>query len=145
MYMQQLNQWSIKHHPKWLVVLRVILGLSLIIKGIQFLKNTAILEQLITQSTISPNLFWISILIPWLHLLGGSMIVAGLYTRLSSAIQLPILLGAVFFVNAKQSVLSGEQSLLFSIVVLLLLILFLIEGGGPISLDRGLRESKEEI
>ncbi len=140
--MQQLNEWSIKHHPKWFVVLRIVLGLCLILKGIQFIKNTAVLEQLISQTAISPRIFWITIFIPWLHLLGGSMIIAGLFTRLSAALQIPILFGAVFFVNAKLGFFSGEAGLLFSIVVLLLLLLFFVEGGGPLSLDNAFRNPK---
>lgn len=140
--MQQLNQWSIKHHPRWLVVLRVIPGLCLILKGIQFIRNTAVLEQLISQTAISPSLFWLTIFIPWLHLLGGSMIIAGLFTRLSAALQIPILFGAVFFVNSKQGIFSGESGLIFSILVLLMLLLFFVEGGGPLSLDNAFRNPK---
>ena len=140
-YMQQLNNWSIKHHPKWLVVLRTVLGLCLIIKAIQFIKNTTVLEQIISQAPISADWYWLTILIPWLHLLGGSMIIAGLFTRLSAALQLPILIGAVIFINTKQSIFSGESNLLFSIAILLLLLVFVIEGGGPISLDNALRSN----
>jgi uncharacterized membrane protein YphA (DoxX/SURF4 family) len=142
-YLQQINQWSINHHPKWFVVLRTLLGLSLILKGIQFIKNTAVLEQLITQNPVSQNMFWLNVFIPWLHLFGGIMIIAGLFTRLSAALQIPVLFGAVFFINVKQHVFSGNSDLLFSMTVLVLLLLFLIEGGGAFSLDNALRSSKK--
>ena len=142
-YLQQINEWSIKHHPRWLVVLRTILGLCLILKGIQFIKDSAVLEQLISRAPVSGNILWLNIFIPWLHLFGGSMIIAGLFTRLSSALQLPILFGAVFFVNAKQSIFSGDSNLPFSIIVLLLLVLFFVEGGGPLSLDNAFRNQKK--
>jgi uncharacterized membrane protein YphA (DoxX/SURF4 family) len=142
-YLQQINQWSITHHPKWLVVLRTLLGLSLFLKGIQFLKDTAVLEQLISHSPVSQDMMWLNIFIPWLHLFGGSMIIAGLYTRLSAAIQIPVLIGAVFFVHARQAIFSGDSGQIFSVIVLFLLFIFLIEGGGPFSLDNALRSSKK--
>jgi uncharacterized membrane protein YphA (DoxX/SURF4 family) len=144
-YLQQINEWSIKHHPRWLVVLRTILGLCLILKGIQFIKDSAVLEQLISRAPVSENVLWLNIFIPWLHLFGGIMIIAGLFTRLSSALQLPILFGAVFFVNGKQSILSGEPGQLFSIIILLLLLLFVVEGGGTFSLDNALRNPKNKL
>jgi hypothetical protein len=41
--LQQINRWSLTHHPRWLVVLRAILGICLFFKGIFFLVNTATL------------------------------------------------------------------------------------------------------
>lgn len=142
-YLHQINEWSSKHHPKWFVVLRVFLGLSLIITGIRFIKNEVELEQLINQTAFSQSIAWLNTFIPWLHLIGGILILAGLFTRLSALLQIPVLLGAVFFVNAKHSIFSGESDLFFSIIVLLLLVVFLIEGGGLFSLDNALRNQKK--
>jgi len=71
------------------------------------------------------------------------MLIAGLFTRLSVLLQVPVLFGAVFFVNSKGSIFAGESDLLFSVIVLLLLLFFLIEGGGPFSLDNALRNNKK--
>ena len=133
--MHQMNEWSNRHHPKWLVLLRVVLGLCLFIKGIGFIQNTALLTGILSQTYFSKNASWLSSFIPWLHLLGGCMILAGLFTRFWSLVQIPILLGAVFFVNARQRIFVGESDFLFSVIVLILLVFFFIEGGGPISLD----------
>ena len=141
-YLQQLNQWSIRHHPRWFVVLRVFLAITLIIKGIQFIKNKTELELLVHHSAFTENFQWLNTAIPWLHLLGGSLLLAGLFTRLSVLLQIPILVGAVFFVHAKQGLFAGESDLLFSVIVLILLLLFLIEGGGPFSLDNALRNKR---
>jgi len=129
-----MNQWSNKHHPKWLVAIRVILGVCLFIKGFGFIEDTTVLPGLISQTPFSGQASWLAMVIPWIHLLGGSLIVVGLLTRLSVLVQIPILVGAVFFINAKLGFYSGSD-LLFSIIVLLLLIFFLIEGAGPLSLD----------
>jgi uncharacterized membrane protein YphA (DoxX/SURF4 family) len=130
-----MNEWSSKHHPKWLVFLRVALGLCLFIKGIGFIQNSVFLSGVISQTAFIKNASWLTTIIPWLHLLGGTMIVMGLFTRLSSLVQIPILLGAVFFVNARHGLFAGGSDLLFSIIILILLFFFVVEGGGPLSLD----------
>lgn len=141
--LHQIEDWGDSHQPKWLVALRVGLGLCLFIKGIQFIQNSIFLEQLIANSQLLKNLSWISTLIPIFHLLGGAMILAGLFTRLVCVIHIPILLGAIFFVHSKQGFFSGGADLPFSIIVLLLLIFFSIEGGGAYSLDSALRSKSD--
>jgi putative oxidoreductase len=131
--LQQMNDWSNKHHPKWLVALRVTLGLCLFIKGFEFIENQAALRDLIFMTSLKDQANWLETIIPWIHLLGGSLIVVGLLTRLSVLINIPILVGAVFLVNVKIGFHGSD--LLFSIIVLFLLIFFLIEGAGPVSLD----------
>ncbi len=139
----QLNEWGKKHQPKWLVVIRVALGLCLFVKGIQFIQNSTLISQMISGSSFQ-NFTWLQTVIPWLHLLGGVLIIIGLFTRLATLIQVPILLGAVFFVNSKRGVFAGESDLLFSIIILLLLIFFLVEGGGPFSWDGAMRREKKD-
>src|SRR4249919_3910044 len=101
-FLHQIDDWSSKHNPKWLVAIRVVLGLCLFVKGFGFIRNTALLEAYISTTSFTDSASWLSTLIPWVHLLGGSMIIAGLFTRLGALFQIPILIGAVFFVNAKK-------------------------------------------
>lgn len=140
-YLHQIGEWGHTHNPKWLVVLRVVLGLCLFIKGFGFIQNSALLEQYLTQSFFGKNALWLVTVIPWIHLLGGTLIVIGLFTRLAALAQIPILLGAVFFVNSKRGIFAGESDLLFSIVILILLIFFLVEGARFLSLDEYRRNS----
>lgn len=137
--LHQMDEWSRRHHPKWLVVLRVSLGLCLFIKGFEFIQNSVLLPGVISQTPFIQNATWLATLIPWIHLLGGSMLLVGLFTRLSCLIQIPVLLGAVFLVNARMGVVGGGSDLLLSIIILILLIFFFIEGGGPLSLDNYFR------
>ena len=133
--LHQMNEWSSKHHPQWLVVLRVALGMSLLLKGFGFIQNSVVLSGYIAQTTFIQNASWLIYVIPWVHLLGGSTIIMGLFTRAATLIQIPILVGAVFFVNARHGILAGGSDLMFSIIVLLLLIFFFVEGSGYFSLD----------
>lgn len=131
----QLQAWSARHNPKWLVVLRAGLGLCLFIKGIQFIYNSILLDQIFAGSVFLTNFSWLSTIIPYIHLLGGALLIAGLFTRFICLVHIPILLGAIFFVNMKQGFFSGGADLPFSILILLFLCFFLVEGGGYFSLD----------
>lgn len=135
--LNQLEQWSSTHHPRWLVFLRVPLGLALFIKGITFFYNSEALTQLIAFSGFgsAANVGLLSMAITWAHFLGGVLLVIGLFTRWAALLQIPILLGAVIFVNAQKGFFVAGSELLFSIVILGLLIFFFVEGGGPLSVD----------
>jgi uncharacterized membrane protein YphA (DoxX/SURF4 family) len=65
-------------------------------------------------------------------MLGGILLILGVLTRFACLLQIPILLGAVFFVNT--SLYRPFSETLLAIVVLLLLVLFLIVGNGPVQL-----------
>ncbi len=133
---QQLDQWSQAHQPKWLVVLRVALGILLLFKGISFISHADQLETMITNSRFKGGATFLTSYITFAHLLGGVFIIVGLLTRLAVLAQIPILLGAVFFINARNGVFSLQSEFALSLLVLLLLIFFLVEGGGPFSLDK---------
>ena len=132
--LQQIQQWSHTHHPRWFIVLRVALGICLFFKGIFFLVNTATLEELVKGSLVANRIDWLVIFITWSHLLGGFLMIIGLLTRWAALLNIPILMGAIIFINT-QRYAFGDFELPFAFIVLLLLIFFLIEGGGPISLD----------
>jgi len=130
-----MDEWSSRHHPKWLVVLRVALGVCLFIKGFEFIQNSVELTSFFSATSYFQKATWMNTVIPWVHLLGGSMIVVGLFTRFWTLVQIPILLGAIFFVHAKTGAFAGESGTMFPLIILVLLVFFFIEGGGPISLD----------
>ena len=131
----QLEKWSITHHPKWLVFLRAALGLALFLKGISFMNDMVAVRSLLTEDYIFNVQDWLILTITWVHLLGGFLIIIGLFTRWAVVFQIPILLGAILFINAPKGFFAPDSELIFSILVLLLLVLFLFEGGGPLSLD----------
>jgi uncharacterized membrane protein YphA (DoxX/SURF4 family) len=68
------------------------------------------------------------------HLIGGICLILGVLTRFACLIQIPILLGAVIFINFSKDMFRPYSEILLSIVVLLLLIYFLIIGNGPLSM-----------
>lgn len=126
---QKLISWGSAHHPKWLVVIRVILGLLLFAKGIDFIKDIAQLQELLRFSKLENNFPFLAFAIAWSHLLGGVFIIMGLFTRAVALIQFPIVAGALW-IN------QSATETTFAICIFFLLLLFLLEGSGPISLDR---------
>jgi uncharacterized membrane protein YphA (DoxX/SURF4 family) len=124
----------------------MLLGLFLVVRGIMFLNNAGYLRYLIIQNSAirqSPEIITALIYyVTYMHIVGGALIFLGLFTRVGALVQLPIVFGAVFFVNILSSFVNSE--LWLSILVLALLFLFLIIGSGPLSLDRLLSGFKME-
>ncbi len=138
------ENWGNTHHPKILDLIRMLLGILLVVKGLVFLNNAAYLRYIIVENKVirqSPEIITgLIYYTTYVHLAGGTLIFLGLFTRMAAIFQLPIVFGAVFFVNILLSFVNSE--LWLSILVLALLVLFVIIGSGPWSLDRLLSDSK---
>lgn len=134
--LQRFEHWGDAHHPKWVDILRIILGIFLFYKGIDFLQNMGKLMGLMENKVEFSSLMFIVLghYVVFAHIVGGILLILGLFTRFACLLQLPILLVAVFFINTGGNMLQPYSELLLSIIVLLLLIYFLIAGNGPWSL-----------
>jgi len=143
-FLSKVRSWGDTHHPKILDIIRIFLGLLLFFKGVAFFNNAAYLRYLIIENKaihLSPELITALIsYVTYVHLVGGALVTLGLFTRLAALLQIPIVFGAVFFVNILQSYVNSETWL--SILVLALLSMFVLIGSGPFSLDRVLSISK---
>src|SRR5579872_7296618 len=131
---QRVEHWGDTHHPQWLDIIRILLGVFLCYKGVTFLMNMGQMLDLLTNrmSFGSFSTMLMSNYVAFAHLLGGILLILGVLTRFACLIQIPILLGAVFFVNT--DLYRPFSEVLLSILVLLLLIVFLVAGNGPIQL-----------
>jgi putative oxidoreductase len=161
---QKIEDWTVSHHPAWLDVIRVALGIFLFGKGIVFLNDIWSLQNLLQNVNIDWNSLQLAYIIAFVHLIGGFLIAIGLFTRLAVLFQIPILIGAVFFIwpgfdaqNINQMVPGGvmfvwsgsDTSAITaewwtSLVTLLLLVVFLIFDSGPWSVDHFIRSYEEE-
>jgi putative oxidoreductase len=142
----KIKNWGDLHHPKILDIIRMLLGLFLVAKGIIFFNNGAYLRDLIIENRIirqSPEIVTALVnYVTYIHLLGGALIFFGLLTRLWALLQLPIVFGAVFFVNILSPFVNTE--LWLSMLILALLFLFVVIGSGPLSIDGLLANSKTD-
>ena len=142
----KIKNWGDLHHPKILDIIRMLLGLFLVAKGIIFFNNGAYLRDLIIENRAirqSPEIVTALVnYVTYMHLLGGALIFFGLLTRLWALLQLPIVFGAVFFVNILSPFVNTE--LWLSMLILALLFLFVVIGSGPLSIDSLLANSKTD-
>ena len=124
--LEKFEFWGDRHHPKWLDLIRIVLGIFLCYKGIDFLRNTGSLLSLMKISSPFSE-FVIMMLghyVTFAHIIGGLFLTIGLFTRAACLIQIPILLGAVIFINinATKEAFSPYSELFLSIIILFCLL-----------------------
>jgi putative oxidoreductase len=141
----KIEKWGDSHHPKFLDIIRIALGIFLLLKGLGFMDNTANLRSIIENQTdisVSPGILMALVYyVTFVHLVGGTLIALGILTRFSSLMQIPVVFGAVFFVNFLQSPFNTD--LISSIVVLIFLVVFAVLGPGKISLENYLTRASD--
>ena len=135
-------RWMRDHRHEAIEILRIFLGGILFYKGFYFVENISEIYDMI-EGSIPISSFVVAHYVVGAHLVGGLMLSFGLITRLSAAVQIPILAGAVFFVHARDIYLGTASELEYAILVLALLIVFLIYGGGKWSMDGYIIRRKE--
>src|SRR6195952_2385307 len=137
----KIERWGDSHHPKFLDIIRIALGIFLLLKGLGFMDNTANLQSLIenkTDITFSPTLLMALVYyVTFVHLVGGTLIALGILTRFSALMQIPVVFGAVFFINILQSPFNTD--LASSVAALIFLVVFAVIGPGKISLENYLK------
>jgi len=140
-----LERWGNNHRPGFLDIFRFALGAFITYKGLYFITHMPELEM----TTAGINVYFAGMTLAhyvvFAHILGGPLIAFGLYTRIICALQLPILVGAVFMVNYPKGFLSIGQhmELWASIVVLVGLVVFMVFGAGKFSIDAKRRREME--
>jgi len=133
---QRVEHWGDTHHPQWLDIVRILLGVFLCYKGVEFLYNMGSMLSLLSNQMAfgSFSSMLMSNYIAFAHILGGILLILGALTRFACLLQIPIMLGAIFFINLNKEMYRPFSELLLSIGVLLLLILFLVVGNGKLKL-----------
>ena len=98
---------KISAHPELSFdVLRMYLGLGLFFQGGYFLKNIQLFDSFLNQVTNTYLVLILAHYIVFAHICGGILLALGLITRISAAIQFPILVGAMLFVHAPSGLFS---------------------------------------
>ncbi|KYP14608.1 DoxX family membrane protein [Flavihumibacter sp. CACIAM 22H1] len=144
--LHRIELWGDRHHPQWMDIVRIALGLFLGIKGIQFVNNMSQLMAQVDAKLPMPE-FALVLLGHYVfvaQLLGGILLILGAYTRIAALIQIPILLGAIIFINTTRDLWKPFPELLVSITVLILLIYFLIAGDGTWSIKADDRKKEPQ-
>lgn len=132
---QKIGHWGDTHHPRWLDILRIILGIIIFAKGIGFVNDREAVADLIRQTNFQLSIWSAVHYVVFAHLVGGLFIIFGFQTRLAVIFQIPILIGAVFFVNITNGFNFLNSEFWISLAVLILLFVFMVAGSGKYSLD----------
>ena len=132
-----VERWGNSHRPAFLDIVRIVLGLYITYKGFYFITHMDEVEM--TASGINTYFAgaFLAHYVVFAHILGGPLIAVGIFTRIVSLIQLPILIGAVFLVNYPKGYLGIGQhmELWTSLLVLIGLIIMMVFGAGQYSID----------
>ena len=142
--LQRLEYWGDRHHPKWIDIVRIALGLFLVYKGWDFLNHMSDLTGIMSTNKY-PDSIWYLLAghyTVFVHIAGGACLALGVFTRIACLFQIPILLGAVFFLSTNEEMLRPYSDIFLTILVLLLLIYFSIAGNGPWSVK--IKEDKSK-
>jgi uncharacterized membrane protein YphA (DoxX/SURF4 family) len=136
--MQRFIAWANAHRDNWLDCVRIYLGLGLFARGLLLITNTSTgyfvdLLQRAGQSWITSGIMLHYVMVA--HFVGGLLLTIGFLTRIAALVQIPILVGAVFFVHRQDGLFALGQSLEFSALVLFLLCIVFVAGAGKLSLD----------
>ncbi|MDH5397785.1 MAG: DoxX family protein [Cyclobacteriaceae bacterium] len=130
-FVETLNQLEEKQSKAYSYI-RMFLGLALFVRGIIMVSDPGAIVELASNEKLHMWFAFIAVA----HLVGGLLMMFGLFTRFGALFQVPVLFGAVFVVHFKAGLMVGGQSLELSALVLFLLIIYLIYGSGTLSLDR---------
>jgi putative oxidoreductase len=142
---QTFNAVRIKYYAELLAALRIILGIALLYKGIQFVKNDALLTTIIANEEGVKQFIWLHQLIPFAHLLSGVFITIGYYTKWMAMSQIPILIGAIFFIYTDKRAYLSTIELPFAVIILVLVTLFSIKGDGIYSIKSLIKKEKDLV
>lgn len=142
-----LLSWADERRDLWLDCIRIYLGLGLFVRGLLLMTNTSAAH--VTELVEASGQSWLiaaGVLhyVVMAHLVGGVLLTVGFLTRLAALVQIPVLIGAVFFVHRHDGLFASGQPLEFAALVLFVLVMLLFSGAGRFSVDRLVFGSDEE-
>ena len=128
---RRILDWQWAHNSLPTELIRIFLGVALFVRGILLWMDPSSIEQFLTETSMPGLLQYIT----FAHIIGGLLMVFGLFTRVAALIQIPVMTGAVFVVHLREGLVSPEQSLELAGLVLFLLLIVFAFGPGKLSMD----------
>jgi len=139
-FTSRFQQWNHSNQSFLLLIARIVLGMVLLLKGIFFISNAELLKKMILESSFAAGVSFFTAYVMFAHLFGGVFIIIGLFTRFVVLLQIPVLLGALFFILPQQGLAEFGSDFILSLIVLILLLYVLVKGSGEISMDDYLKK-----
>jgi putative oxidoreductase len=127
----RFTTWVGDHRRTLLDLVRIYLGLGLLVKGIFYLQNPALMGIAGAPPWMTAMAAWA----PYLHIVGGLLLALGIFTRLAALIQMPVVLIALIYLHLPRMAQSmqAREAVEFSALVLFLLAIIFVAGPGPLS------------
>ncbi len=132
-------------HIRPMDALRIYLGIALVLKGVYFITNMSELEGTLGEG-IGQGQAMIAWSVVFAHVIGGASLALGFVTRVASAANAVILLGAVvvhltgsYTGTVEGSLLGSNTDFQLTLFTFFSLALLVWRGSGPLSLDHLLR------
>ena len=128
--------------PRWLTIVRIILGFILFWKGINFIRDSSDLQLMLQRMSIGvidKNTEWIAFSYYLYKFIGRSLHRRRAFYKNFMCYPDSHTYCAVFLWNTKHGLNQSNSELVLSIIVLILLIFFAIKGSGVLSADEYFR------
>ena len=135
---------SIKDKSLSIEILRIYFGLALFMKGIYFIMNMKEIFSMISYQFPYID-FLLAHYVVLAHIVGGICLTLGLFTRIAALANIPVLVSAMVFVQAKNGVLSTGSELELVVMVFMLLLFFAWQGSGIFSVDNYIKLSHQKL
>jgi putative oxidoreductase len=126
-------------------MVRVYLGFALVLKGFVYMFHHGALAATMVQTGVPLGGQGLAEAVAVVHIMGGLMMTFGLLARIGAAIQIPNMLGALFFVHLQEGLFTDAQTLEFTLLVLFLLSVIAVVGAGPLSIDGAFNEERPRL
>jgi putative oxidoreductase len=128
--------WSHSHADLFLDAIRIYLGVGLFIKGMYILNHQEEFGRLLQNNSMPFGMLALAHYVIPAHFVGGALLLLGFVTRAAAISQLPLLLGAIFYIYLPRfTTLEMRQNLEFTALVLFLLAIISVAGAGRYSVD----------
>ena len=128
----------------WMSLVRIVLGLLLIWKGLLFIRDASELQVAIQRTGIGEYAGFLDVIaavVSILTLVIGIFLMVGFFTRITSHVQIAIIiLGIVFLYST--GIERSSFEMISTIIILSLLVFFAYRGSGPISFDEAIQKSR---
>ncbi len=141
--LEHIDNWTEEHTAIWIDFLRICFGLFLVVKGAFLAEHNEVILNLLHNSSFELLPFVAIQYVIFAETIGGILIALGVVTRTTALFELPILIGAVFFVNLPHGFSFLNIELGYSVLALLLTIFFIFYGSGQLSFDHYLKTHKD--
>jgi uncharacterized membrane protein YphA (DoxX/SURF4 family) len=124
-------------------LLRIYLGIALFLKGIYFIVNMKEIFAMISYQFPYVDFIFAHYVV-LAHIGGGFCIMLGLFSRYAALLNVPVLVSAIFFVQARDGAFKTGAELELGVMVLVLLIYYIWESSGILSVDTYIHRSHEK-